>query len=84
MKLPIWKPHGKLFTTTQEQLLAAKEASGCDEAHQKRRMGAGFYLWEKALSGEPLDLYQVNHVEWGLTPEFEMPTSATNTGAMKA
>jgi hypothetical protein len=68
----LWKKDGDFYYGDRDALLAAKEAAGIDEAHLRRRMGHGFDIWAKALSGMRLDLYEKNHVECGLTTDAEL------------
>lgn len=68
----LWLKDGAFFYCDPKTLLAAQESLGIDEAHLRRRMGHGFDIWGKALSGMRLTLYEKNHVDWGLTPiDFE-------------
>jgi hypothetical protein len=65
----LWKQDGAFYYCEPSDLIKAQEAAGVDEPHLKRRMGYGFDIWAKALSGVRLTLYEKNHVDWALTPE---------------
>lgn len=68
----MWKEAGKgYWIADKEQLLKALE--GIPEEQLRRRMGYGRHLMDKALQGVRLNLFEKNHVEWGLTKDTEIP-----------
>lgn len=68
IQLPIWKLVQNQYFADKGELEKAIAASGRSEAELKRKLGAGFLNLDRALSGEPLSVWEVSHIEWGIIP----------------
>ncbi len=67
-RLALWKREGDRWRCDRAELEAAILAAQVDDEHVRRRMGNGYHLLAAALEGKALSRYEVNMVEWGITP----------------
>ncbi|HEX7673543.1 MAG TPA: hypothetical protein VF412_05200 [Bdellovibrio sp.] len=73
--LPIWKcekrtaPKGSdaIWFVEADDLRAAIGTSPNSDEVIRKKMGRGYHHLERALEGERLTMYEVSHIEYGIT-----------------
>ena len=73
IKMHFWTQKGELWYASIPELNQAIKDSGHSDEELKRRAGAGFIDFEKALAGEGINGWGVSHIEWTLSPHSTWP-----------